>query len=137
MAKQQNVAFHKTTGLKAGADLSAYQFHYCNLEADGDVNVTNVEVGALGILLNKPTAGKACEIAGPGSIVGAHGGATFAPGDMLMVENADVGKLIKATNDHVYVAQALEAGADGSVTKVRLTEPTHCADVSKVGVANA
>jgi len=137
MAVSVNEQYHKLTGLLAGADLSTYQYYYVMLDANGVVQLANLQVGSLGILLNKPTSGQACDIAGFGSIVGAHGGATFAAGDVLMVETGDPGKLIKATDGLAVVAQALEAGADGTRSMVLLFPPTDCDDVSVIGIANA
>lgn len=137
MATFCNEQYHKITGLLAAADLSSYQYYYVMINSSGTVALANAQTGGLGILLNKPIAGQVCEIAGPGSIVGAHCGGTTGAGDMLMVETGDAGKLIKATNGLVNVARALEAGADGSVTRVYVCEPNESVDVSKNGVGNA
>jgi hypothetical protein len=124
------------SGLKAGADLSAKQYYCVMLEADGDANVATAQTAFLGILLNKPTSGLACEIGGPGYIGGAYAGGTFAPGDKLMVDTGD-GMLVIATDDKVVVATALQTGADGSIVDVIVETPHLCADVSDEGVANA
>lgn len=133
MATSGNI--NKITGLRANADLSSYQNMYVSLNSTGLViaGVTNQKC-CLGILLNKPSAQyEACEIAGPGSIVGAVSGAATAIGDKLQLEVADAGKLITATDDSVVVGMALEVGADGVVTEVLLETPHLCADVSDEG----
>ena len=136
MATSQNVEFHLITGLVAGADLSAYQFHYCNLEADGDVNVTAVQTGALGILLNKPIAGEACKIAGPGAAERCKVAGNVTPGLALMVDTGNVGQLVKATDDKVVVATSKGTTASGALAPVLVREPVTCADVSDIGVGN-
>ena len=126
---------NKLTGFRANADLSSYQFMYVCLNSSGLViaGVTDQKCG-LGILLNKPSAQyAACEIAGPGSIVGAVSGAATAIGDKLQLEVADAGKLIVAGDDTVVCALALEVGADGVVTEVLIETPHLCADVSDEG----
>lgn len=136
MATSCNVQYHQITGLLAGADLSSYQYYYVMIDSAGVVQVANAQTGGLGILMNKPESGQVCDIAGFGSVVPAHGGATFAAGDVLMVETGDAGKLIKATDGLCVVGMALEAGADGSRTRVLLFPPTDCDDVSVPGVGN-
>ena len=136
MATTQNEEFHKITGLVAGADLSSYQFHYCNLEADGDVNVTAVQTGGLGVLLNAPVSGAACEIAGPGSQVPCKVAGNVTPGLALMVDTGNVGQLVKATDDKVVVAFSKDTTASGAKAPILLVGPTTCADVSDIGVGN-
>lgn len=136
MATTQNEQWHKIVGYLAGAALTAYQFHYCNMEADGDINVTAVQAGGMGVLLNKPASGAACEIAGPGSIVPCKVAANVTPGLALMVDTGNVGQLIPATDDTVVVAFSLDTTASGALAPVLVVAPVTCADVSDIGVGN-
>lgn len=132
-----NEQWHKVPGLLAGAALTAYQNHYCNLEADGDINVTNVQVGGMGVLLNKPASGAACEIAGHGSIVMCKVSGNVTPGLLLMVDTSNVGQLTECTNDKVKVAFALTTVASGNLALVYLLSPSLCSDSSDMGVGNS
>jgi hypothetical protein len=129
--------FSKIGGRVAGADLSSYQYYYVMLDNAGVVQVANAQTAGLGILMNKPASGEACEIAGPGEIVPVHGGATGAAGDVAMVETGDPGKLIKATDGLVVVGLFLQAVADGTRSDMLIYPPHICSDVSVEGIANA
>lgn len=132
-----NEQWHKVPGLVAGADLSAKQFHYCNLEADGDINITNVLQGGMGVLLNKPNTGEACEIAGHGSIVMCKVSGNVTPGLLLMVDTGNVGQLVMCGNDAVKCAFALTTTASGALALVYLLSPSLCSDASDLGVGNS
>ncbi|MBD3207819.1 hypothetical protein GF319_15925 [Candidatus Bathyarchaeota archaeon] len=139
MATENNVEYHKITGILASTDYNttSYQNYGVMINSDGEAVLASAQTGFLGVLLNEPNDGEPCEIAGPGSIVGVHGGGSFTAGDVLMIETGDAGKFVIATNDKVVVALALEDGADGSVTRALILPPTLCSDVSDVGVSNS
>jgi len=129
------------TGIMANADFKTtdYTGYYICLNSSGKgiLGVTTC-AGGLGILLNKPYTNEPMEIAGPGSICYGVAGAAIAPGDVVMLEEADAGKLIKATNDNVICGLALEtASADLARFQVLILTPHLCADVSDEGVANS
>lgn len=121
--------------VKAGADLSAKQFYWVMLEADGDANLATAQTANLGPLQNMPESGEDCNITPIGQIGQAKVGGTVAAGDVGMVDTGD-GMVKKATDDKVVVCTFLEAGVDGDTIRVLVLNPHLCADVSDEGVAN-
>ncbi len=74
-----------TITVEAGADLSAKQYFFGTIAADGQVDPTGAAVAADGVIMNKPdAAGRACALAAqPGQIVKVSAGAAFAKGALL------------------------------------------------------
>jgi hypothetical protein len=128
MAVSCNEQYHKITGLVAGSDLSAKQY-YAVAISSGTVAVCNAGAGFIGILLNKPTSGQACDIAGPGSIVQASSDGTMTRGYPQKVSSD--GQLLDATDDSVTVGMALEGTTTAGVTcQIMVWRPETSADVS-------
>jgi hypothetical protein len=112
MASDQGTVIDIT--LEAGADLSAGQYRFVTLAADGQVDLTGSAGGtALGVLQNKPdAAGKAAviRVVGVSKLVAAG---TITPDDKLQ-SDASGDALAAATGDHV-LAQALANADDNDV----------------------
>lgn len=102
----------KVPGLTAAADLTSHQYKFVEIVGGTTtVNVVNaVTDRPIGVLLNKPKAGEACEVIAIG-VTEVVAGETLAAGDML-----SVGATGKATNDAAqagttYQGRILSAGA--------------------------
>lgn len=103
----------------AGQDLSAHQFHFVTLAADGQVDPTGDGARADGVLLNTPNAaGKAATVAYDGRVTVEAGG-TIARGGAV-ASNAAGEAVAAATND-VILGYALEAGVDGQIITIELS----------------
>lgn len=93
-------------GLKASADLSSYQYCLVYMDAAGTVTYCGAGGKAIGVLLNKPTAGQAAEIFALGSGVcpmkvdGNAGAITF---DSSYLISDAAGKGVASTTDKAYV----------------------------------
>jgi len=100
---------------KAGADLSAKQFHSVSQDASGDLVTTGAGELSMGALNNKPPLGAGCELEMDGISKGTSG-AAFSINDKLMSNAA--GKYITATSGNHVAAIALSAagGADELAT---------------------
>ena len=108
MATQQPM---KCVSLVAGADLSAKQFFFVSVSADGQVDPTGDGAYAVGVLQNKPdAAGKAAEVA-IGGIVKVEAGGTVTRGGPVASDAA--GNAVNAASGDVILGEALETGADG------------------------
>lgn len=78
----------ETITVEAGADLSAKQFFFGTIAADGQVDPTGAGLAADGVICNKPTAaGKPCALACvPGQVAKVSAGAAVTMGDLLDVD---------------------------------------------------
>lgn len=102
---------------EAGGDLSAAQFKFVTLAADGQVDVTASAGGnAIGVLLNNPAAaGRAATVCVSGSVMIKCGG-TVTAGDQLQA-NTDGTALLAATGD-VVLGYARESGVINQVIEM-------------------
>ncbi len=104
------------TGLKAGADLSALQYHFVKLDASGDViaiaAATDIPIG---VLQNAPGDGEACSIVSFGQTK-LSAGAAFNELDPIgpAADGQGVAKTLgtDTTNHAVGVALTAAGGAD-------------------------
>jgi hypothetical protein len=106
-----------TRTFEAGADLSAGQFKFVTLAADGQVDITSSAGGnAIGVLLNKPAAaGRAATVCVSGSVMITCGG-TITAGDQIQ-SDASGDALLAATGD-VVLGYAREDGVDGQIIEM-------------------
>jgi len=102
--------------LKAGSDLSSSRFKALVLASDGEVDVAGVNAKSIGFLMNTPTAGQVCEIAGSGGGAKAIAGGTINAGDLLATDAN--GDLLVGTANQILVARALEGAVDGDIFAV-------------------
>lgn len=112
-----------TITVEAGADLSAKQFFFGTIAADGQVDPTGAGLAADGVIMDKPNAaGKALALASaPGQIVKVCAGAAFAKGALLEADAS--GKAVTQAAGKI-LAKALEAatGADQIVAALLILQ---------------
>ena len=102
--------------LEAGADLSANQFHFVTVDADGQLSVSTDGAASVGVLLNDPAAaGRAAEVCINGATRVEAGGDVTA-GDFV-ASNA-TGECITAGTGDYILGTALQDGADGEVISI-------------------
>lgn len=99
--------------LEAGADLSAKQYFFVSVAADGQVDPTGDGVHANGVLQNDPdAAGKAATVT-IGGVTQVSCGGTVTAGDNLSSDAA--GEAVSSATGDVILGTALESGTDGSI----------------------
>ena len=109
-----------TRTMIAGEDLSAAQFKFVTLEADGQIDLADAAgERALGVLLNKPTAGAAATVAMTGKVM-VEAGASVTAGDQLQTDAA--GDAITAAAGDVVMGYALEDAVDGQIFAMELIQ---------------
>jgi hypothetical protein len=110
-----------TRTIEAGGDLSAGQFHFVTLAADGQVDVSSTAGGnAIGVLLNAPAAaGRAATVAISGKVM-VEAGAAVTAGDALQTNAA--GEAITAATGDYTLGYALEDGVDGQIIAMELIQ---------------
>ena len=100
----------------AGSDLTAAQFKFVSLAADGQVDVTAAAGGnAIGILSNNPDVGQAATVTVTGGYMVEAGG-TITAGDQVQ-SSATGTALLAATND-VVLGYALEDAVVGQIMRI-------------------
>jgi len=100
----------------AGSDLTAAQFKFVSLAADGQVDVTAAAGGnAIGILSNNPDVGQAATVTVSGGYMVEAGG-TITAGDQVQ-SSATGTALLAATND-VVLGYALEDAVIGQIMRI-------------------
>ena len=113
-------------GWTASADLSAKQYYLVATSAATTVTVAGAGAFAIGVLLNEPESGEACDVIGYGAakVVSDGSGTAIAIGDPLK-SDAD-GKAVKADTDKDHViGYALKASAaDGDIIPIILAPST-------------
>jgi regulator of RNase E activity RraA len=108
-----------TRTYEAGADLSAGQFRFVTLAADGQVDLATNGAAAVGVLLNEPNAaGRAATVAIAPAGVLVEAGGTITAGDEIAAD-AD-GVAITATTGDVVLGYAREDGVSGQIIRVDL-----------------
>jgi len=104
----------------AGEDLSAAQFKFVTLEADGQVDLADAAgENAIGVCIAGATAGKAVTVCVSGSVMVEAGGAITA-GDQIQT-GADGTALLAATGD-VVLGYAREDGVDGQIIEIEMIQ---------------
>lgn len=104
----------------AGGDLSAGQFHFVTLAADGQIDLSGDGAAAAGVLLNAPVAaGDAATVTVQG-LTTVTAGATIAVG-AAVASNA-AGKAITAAVGDVVMGYAREAGVVNQVIQIELIQ---------------
>jgi hypothetical protein len=109
-----------TRTMIAGEDLSAAQFKFVTLEADGQIDLADsAGENCFGVLLNKPTAGAAATVAMTGKVM-VEAGASVTAGDQLQTDAA--GDAITAAAGDVVMGYALEDAVDGQIFAMELIQ---------------
>ena len=104
----------------AGEDLSAAQFKFVTLEADGQVDLADAAgENAMGVCLAGAAAGAAVTVCVSGSVMVEAGGAITA-GDQIQT-GADGTALLAATCD-VVLGYAREDGVDGQIIEIEMIQ---------------
>lgn len=108
----------------AGEDLSAAQYHFVTLEADGFVDIADADAEqCIGVLMNKPTSGNAATVALSGRVLVEAGGAITA-GDAVVTNTA--GEAVELTTSAsataVTMGYAVEDGVDGQIIAIELIQ---------------
>ena len=103
----------------AGSNLSAAQFKFVALAADGEVDVAGAGARAIGVLLNQPAAGNAATVVMTGKVL-VEAGDSITAGDELAADAA--GNAVTATTDDIVMGYALEDGVDGQIVAIELIQ---------------
>lgn len=103
----------------AGSNLSAAQFKFVALAADGEVDVAGAGARAIGVLLNQPAAGNAATVVMTGKVL-VEAGDSITAGDELAADAA--GNAVTATTDDIVMGYALENGVDGQIVAIELIQ---------------
>jgi len=100
----------------AGSDLTAAQFKFVSLAADGQVDVTAAAGGnAIGILSNNPNVGQAATVTVSGGYMVEAGG-TITAGDQ--VQSSATGTALLAATGDVVLGYALEDAVVGQIMRI-------------------
>jgi hypothetical protein len=100
----------------AGSDLTAAQFKFVSLAADGQVDVTAAAGGnAIGILSNNPDVGQAATVTVSGGYMVEAGG-TITAGDQ--VQSSATGTALLAATSDVVLGYALEDAVIGQIMRI-------------------
>jgi hypothetical protein len=115
----------KTVTLPAGEDLSGFQFRFVTLQADGNVDASAADDGAIGVLQNKPAAvGRAATVMTDGVSKVEVGTGDVTAGDRVVCVDATTnrGRITVAddTADEFVVGIALADGAAGELVPVQI-----------------
>jgi len=102
---------------EAGGDLSAAQFKFVTLAADGQVDVTASAGGnAIGVLLNNPAvAGYAATVCMSGDVMVEAGG-TITAGDQI--QSSATGTALLAATGDVVLGYAREDAVVGQIMRI-------------------
>ena len=104
----------------AGEDLSAAQFKFVTLEADGQVDLADsAGENAMGVCLVGAAAGNAVTVCVSGSVMVEAGG-TITAGDQIQT-GADGTALLAATGD-IILGYAREDGVDGQIIEIEMIQ---------------
>jgi hypothetical protein len=114
MATQDNMI---TVSLEAGQDLSAKQFCFVSVAADGQIDPTGAGLIAQGVLQDAPAAaGRAAEVAIAGKVKVVCGAAVTRGGP---VASTSTGTATNATTaGQIILGTALETGASGRIIEI-------------------
>jgi hypothetical protein len=105
---------NQSISIPANGDLSAKQFFFGTIDANGQVGATGAGLAADGVIADKPAAqGRACSLyATPGMIVRVMCGSAVANGALL---EADANGKAKTQSAGKILAKALAAGAGDGI----------------------
>ena len=121
-----------TRTMIAGEDLSAAQFKFVTLEADGQIDLADADgENCLGVLLNKPTAGAAATVVVSGKVMVVAASAITA-GDEIAVDAAGEAQELtdSASATAVTMGYALEDAVDGQIFAMELIQGGRLSDQS-------
>lgn len=122
-----------TRTMIAGEDLSAAQFKFVTLEADGQIDLADADgENCFGVLLNKPdAAGKAATVVVSGKVMVVAASAITA-GDEIAVDAAGEAQELTASSSAtaVTVGYALEDAVDGQIFAMELIQGGRLSDQS-------
>ena len=123
MAEVQNSNSSMT--LKAGEDLSAYQFRIGILSAADTFRVTTVfpTLDAIGVLQNKPESATEASVAIGGAICKVELGATLSAGAIVSAAEG-TGKAIAIAQTYYAIGKILQGGDDGDLVDM-IVNPIH------------
>ena len=109
-----------TRTFEAGGDLSADQFKFVALAADGQVELCGAGAQAIGVLLNDPAAaGRAATVVVSGDVMVKCGG-TVTRGGAVAVDAS--GLAVDATTGDVIMGYAREAGVASQIINIELIQ---------------
>ena len=104
----------------AGEDLSAAQFKFVSLEADGQVDLADsAGENCVGVLLVEGAAARAVTVVMTGSVMVEAGGAVTAGG---AVATDATGRAVDATTGDIIMGYAREAGVVNQVIEIELIQ---------------
>ena len=104
----------------AGEDLSAAQFKFVTLEADGQVDLADsAGENCLGVLLVEGAAARAVTVVMTGSVMVEAGG-TVTAGGAVAVDAT--GRAVDATTGDIIMGYAREAGVAAQVIEIELIQ---------------
>lgn len=113
MATQDNML---CVSLEAGQDLSAKQFYFVSVAADGQIDPTGAGAIAQGVLQDAPAAaGRAALVAVAGKVKVVCGAAVTRGGP---VASTSTGTATNATTGNIILGTALETGAAGRIIEM-------------------
>lgn len=113
MATQDNML---CVTLEAGQDLSAKQFYFVSVAADGQIDPTGAGAIAQGVLQDAPAAaGRAALVAIAGKVKVMCGAAVTKGGP---VASTSSGTATNATTGNIILGTALETGAAGRIIEM-------------------
>lgn len=118
-------SYHKSNmkTFKAGADLSAKQYHFMKIGTnDDEVIIAGAGQNTIGVLMNAPVSGEPAEIAMPGGGALLKLDEAVSALDLLTATSSGQGEQVDAADEAVS-AMAIEGGADGDVIEVAVSIP--------------
>lgn len=125
-------ATRDTRTFLAGEDLTAGQYHFVTLEADGFVDLADADAEqCIGVLMNKPDSGEAATVALSGKVLVEAGGDITA-GDEVVTNTAGEAVELSTSSSATAITMgyALEDGADGQIIAIELIQGGNATDQS-------
>lgn len=113
MATVENI---QTVNLVAGQDLSAKQFHFVSVAADGEIDPTGDGLRAQGVLLNDPAKQGQAACVAIGGITKVICGGVVTRGGPVASDSA--GKAVNAGTGDVVMGTALDTGSTGAIIRL-------------------
>ncbi len=111
-----------TRTFEAGSDLSADQFKFVALAADGQVDLAGSGVDATGVLLNEPdAAGKAATVVLTGKVIVEAAG-TITAGDEITVSASGTAESSTPASGDIIKGYALEDAVAGQIFAMELIQ---------------
>ena len=117
MATEQS---RNTRTFVAGEDLSAAQFKFVTLEADGQVDLADTAgENCIGVLRTEGEAGQAVAVLVDGPVIVEAGG-TVTNGATVATDAT--GRAVDATTNDIIMGYAMEAGVAGQKIQIELIQ---------------